>query len=65
MLLATDAFQAYSSAVGGTVDQTTGLLKISDPSTVNLTCFSGEISTDANHSPIASVTFLPDRGHYL
>lgn len=43
MLIATDAFQAYTNAVGGTLDQTTGLLKISDPSAVNhkwlfLTC---------------------------
>jgi hypothetical protein len=64
-MLATDAFQAYSSAVGGTLDKTIGLLKISDPSTVNYSCFSGEISTDVNHSPTASVTFLPDRGRYL
>lgn len=35
MLIATDAFQAYTNAVGGTLDQTTGLLKISDPSAVN------------------------------
>jgi len=32
MLIATDAFQAYSDAVGGTLDQTTGLLKIDDAS---------------------------------
>lgn len=34
MLLATDAFQRYSDAVGGTLDDQTGLLKIKDTSLV-------------------------------